>query len=170
MITRLETERLILRKPIPADYPAMERFYLDDRSKYIRAEAEIGKAWRSFAMFFGHWDIKGFGLLALTLKGDNTAFGMAGPYDPADWPEPELGWSLWDAAYEGKGYINEAITAIRAHLYRDCGWTTVVSYIDPENARSIAAAERLGCVLDADAARPAPEDLVYRHPGPEALL
>ena len=44
MITRLETERLILRKPIPADYPAWEAFSLDNRSQYIRGEATVGES------------------------------------------------------------------------------------------------------------------------------
>ena len=37
------------------------------------------------------------------------------------------------------------------------------------NARSIALAHRLGAVLDPDAARTDPADLVFRHPVPGAL-
>jgi RimJ/RimL family protein N-acetyltransferase len=94
---------------------------------------------------------------------------MAGPWYPADWSEPELGWTLWSAAHEGKGYAHEAAVAARAHAYSVLGWTTAVSYIDPDNARSIALAERLGATLDPDAAHHNPADLVYRHPAPEAL-
>ena len=36
------------------------------------------------------------------------------------------------------------------------GLTTLVSYIDPPNARSIKVAERLGGRIDQDAARPSP--------------
>jgi RimJ/RimL family protein N-acetyltransferase len=40
-----------------------------------------------------------------------------------------------------------------------------VSYIDRNNSRSIALAERLGAVPDPDAATPDnSDDLVYRHP------
>ena len=55
----------------------------------------------------------------------------------------------------GKGVRDWAAEAL--------GLDRLVSYIDPHNARSIAVAERLGAVLDPDAAKQDPEDLVYRH-------
>jgi RimJ/RimL family protein N-acetyltransferase len=50
----------------------------------------------------------------------------------------------------------------------EIGWQEVVSYIAPENHRSIALAERLGAALDKNAPQPKPEKpcLVYRHPKP----
>ncbi|MCH2169093.1 MAG: GNAT family N-acetyltransferase, partial [Oceanicola sp.] len=42
---------------------------------------------------------------------------------------------------------------------------TLVSYVDPRNERSSRLAERLGATLDAEAPRPDPLDLVYRHYG-----
>lgn len=164
----LTTERLTLRPLAPRDYAAMESFVLSDRSRFVRSEARVGVAWRAFAAMIGHWSIHGFGLFAITVTGDDTARGAVGPWFPADWPEREFGWTIWSEADEGKGYVAEAMRAVRAHAWDDLGWTTAVSYIDPANARSIATAERLGCTLDETAARPDPEDLVYRHPGPEA--
>ncbi|BBU58844.1 hypothetical protein KU6B_51090 [Mameliella alba] len=47
------------------------------------------------------------------------------------------------------------------------GWSTLVSYIHPDNTRSRALAERLGAVHDPNAQLPegetAQETLVYRH-------
>ena len=40
---------------------------------------------------------------------------------------------------------------------------TLVSHVDPDNERSSRLAERLGATLDANAQRPDPSDLVYRH-------
>jgi len=40
---------------------------------------------------------------------------------------------------------------------------SLVSYVHPDNKASAAVAERLGAVLDPDAPRPNPGDLVYRH-------
>ena len=48
------------------------------------------------------------------------------------------------------------------------GWTTAVSYIDRDNARSIALARRIGCTEDPDAVASDPEDFVFRHPAPGA--
>ena len=87
---------------------------------------------------------------------------------PADWPETEIGWIMFEGG-EGKGYAFEAAEAARTHVFETLGWDTAVSYIDPHNARSIALAERLGAVRDDSAERPHPDDLVYRHPKPEAV-
>ncbi len=99
----------------------------------------------------------------------DTPLGMAGPWFPEGWPEREIGWTLWAAEAEGKGYAREAAVAARDHAFRDLGWDTAVSYIDPENTRSIALAERLGARRDDAARHPGDEPcLVYRHPKPEA--
>ena len=71
--------------------------------------------------------------------------------------------------FEGKGYATEAGRAARAYAYGTLGWKTAVSYVDPGNHRSAAVARRLGCREDPEAARPDPADIVFRHPGPEAL-
>lgn len=169
MTARLETDRLFLRRPAPRDYPAWEAFWLDDRSRFVRpAETGVGPAWRAFCHMLGHWEMRGWGLFAVTRKGDDRVIGTVGPWYPADWPEAELGWTIWSAADEGEGYATEAAAAARDHAYRALGWTTAVSYIDPGNAASIGVAERLGARIDETADRPNPKDLVYRHPGPEA--
>lgn len=67
---------------------------------------------------------------------------------------------------EGKGYAFEA--AMGAMLWAwEQGFETLVSYIAPANARSIALAERLGAEHDPDAELPAGETtsdtIVYRH-------
>ena len=45
----------------------------------------------------------------------------------------------------------------------ELGLFGLVSYVDPENRRSIAVAERLGARLDPGAPKQDPGDLVYRH-------
>lgn len=58
--------------------------------------------------------------------------------------------------------------AARTHAFHDLGWTTAVSYIHPDNARSITLAERLGATLDPKAQTPDSDPcLVYRHPRQE---
>ena len=78
-------------------------------------------------------------------------------------PEQELGWYLYPEA-EGKGYAYEAAFALRKWAVERGVVSTLVSYIDQQNSRSCKLAERLGAVLDDDAKRPDPSDLVYRHP------
>ena len=174
----LETERLILRAPKAADWPAWHAMAMSDRSRYIRAsEITDGLAWRTMGHIVGHWVLRGFGNFVITRKDDDTALGMAGPWFPEGWPEREIGWSIWSAEAEGTGIAFEAASAARDFAFDTLGWDTAVSYIVAENTRSIALAERLGAVVDPDAAHPdqpgvpdkdAPKEtvLVYRHPAP----
>ncbi|MEX0286121.1 MAG: GNAT family N-acetyltransferase [Paracoccaceae bacterium] len=168
----LETERLILRAPQAGDWPVWLDMMMSDRSEFIRPDdIDEGKAWRAFGHVIGHWVLRGYGLFVFTLKDDNTALGATGAWYPAMWPEREIGWAVWSAAAEGKGYAFEAAQAARAYAFDTLGWDTAVSYIEKDNARSIALAERLGAVVDPDAPRLSDDHwdnvLVYRHPTPE---
>lgn len=164
----LETERLRLRPPSPADVPAAIEFYVSERSQYAGGHVPRFRAWTNATALLGHWAVRGYGLWAVTEKGDDTALGFVGPYYPDGWPENEIGWVLFDGA-EGRGIAKEAAIAARDHAQKVLGWRDIVSYIAPENTRSIRLAERLGCARDPDAAVPKPDDpcLVYRHPKPE---
>ena len=167
-ISPIETERMILRGPRAEDAPAFAGFYGSDRSVHAGGPATKTQAWNFLAADYGHWVMRGFGRFILTLKGSDRAIGLGGPYQPGTWPEREIGWVLFDGADEGKGLAREAAEAFLAHAFGPLGWDTAVSYIAPENARSIALAERLGARLDPEARTPKPgvETLVYRHPHP----
>ncbi|MGV6849736.1 MAG: GNAT family N-acetyltransferase [Marinibacterium sp.] len=168
----LETDRLILRAPEAQDWEPCAAFLSHDRAQYVGGPLTRDKAWRSMGHIAGHWVLRGYGLFVITDKATGAALGVAGPYFPEGWAEHELGWSLWPAHAEGRGIAFEAVTAARAYAFTTLRWTTAVSYIDPNNTRSIALAERLGARLDPDAALPGrPEwlgTLVYRHDPSEA--
>ncbi|HHB80156.1 MAG TPA: N-acetyltransferase, partial [Aliiroseovarius sp.] len=159
-----------LRAPEMSDFDAWHAFTQGDRSRFVRpAETSLGISWRAFAHVVGMWALRGYGLFVFCDKETGAPLGSAGPWHPLDWPEAEIGWSVWAAEAEGKGYAFEAASAARDHAFTTLGWDTAVSYIDPENARSIALAERLGATLDPSATQPAEFDcLVYRHPAPDA--
>lgn len=166
----LETARLTLRAPTMTDWERWVAFTADDRSRFVRGNEpmDLGKAWRAFAHVVGMWALRGYGSFVFCPKGSDDALGMTGPWHPMEWPERELGWTVWHADAEGKGYAFEAAGAARDFAFRDLGWQTAVSYIDPENVRSIALAERLGCTLDREAQTPwkDTQTIVYRHPAP----
>ncbi len=170
MSIRLETERLILRRPVAADYDAFKEFAAAGGLRHIYGDLTDGQVFRSFATELGHWEMLGFGMWTVTFKGSDKPVGLVGPWRPADWPEFELGWMIYGNA-EGKGIAREAATAARTDAYVRLGWKTAVSYIAPQNLRSIKLAERLGAVLDPTAKTP-PSDkpcLVYRHPAPAEM-
>lgn len=163
--TILHTARLTLRLPGPQDFPAQAAFLASDRSRFVGGPMAAGQAWRTLATMIGHWTLRGFGKWAVTLQGSDQAIGLVGLYFPADWPEPEIAWHLWDPTAEGKGYAFEAALAARRHAFVTLGWSTAVSYISPENRRSIALADRMGAIVDPNASPPGNDPvLAYRHP------
>jgi RimJ/RimL family protein N-acetyltransferase len=171
---RLMTERLVLRAPRASDFDVFAPAVMSDRARFVGggADKDIGHAWRVLAILSGHWHLRGCGTFVLEDRAYGRAIGSAGPWYPGDWPEAELGWWIWSAEDEGKGYAREAVEALRRHVYTDLGWSTAVSYIDPRNDRSRALAQRLGCVRDPAAPRPErdPALEVWRHPSPAEVL
>ncbi|MEM6546147.1 MAG: GNAT family N-acetyltransferase [Pseudomonadota bacterium] len=170
----LETERLILRAPEPRDAEAAIAFMTSERSQHVGGPLPRDKAWRLFAVEVAHWVLRGYGMWAVTLKGDDRCVGFVGCWCPEGWPERELGWSVLVEA-EGKGIAYEAALEARRYAYDTLGWTTAVSYIDKPNQRSIRLAQRLGAVLDETAAYPGQDAaaepcFVYRHPSPAELV
>ncbi len=166
----LETERLVLRAPQARDLDAYVAAHDDPRARWMGGNAGREAAWRGFAAVTGHWALRGFGLWAVTEKGSDTCLGTVGCWYPQGWPEREIGWFVFPAA-EGRGIAREAALAALGFAWATLGWTTAVSYIHPENARSIALAERLGATRDDAADRPKPEldTLVFRHMRPGTL-
>lgn len=159
----IETERLILRRPDKHDVDALIDFYTSERSSMAGGNVTYPEAvTRAYAML-GHWAHRGYGMFTITLKGDDTAIGMSGPYYPPGRPETEVGWVLFEGA-EGQGYATEAAAAVVIFARETLGWAEVVHYIDVANTPSIAVAERIGAVLDPDAIQPKPDQfcLVYR--------
>ena len=166
----IETERLRLRGPAAADLPAFTAFYASDRSRFVGGPEDERAAWRRFAGLIGHWSLRGFGLWTVTLKDDGAALGVLGCWFPAGKPEREVMWMAFPEG-EGRGIAFEGAQAALRHAFGPLGWVTAVSYIAPDNARSIALARRLGATHDPAAAAPEnpghPPLHVYRHPAPE---
>lgn len=160
-----ESERLFLRPIAPADWPVFREYTLSERASLSMGADTLGEAWGNFAHLIGHQQIRGFAPLAIVVRGgEDRAIGMAGPYFPPDWPEPELGWQIWDAGFEGQGFAYEAVLTARNWSAETYGWRRMVSYIKEGNVRSIRLAERLGCALDDTAQRRPDGSPVWRHP------
>ncbi len=168
----IETARLMLRRPVPADWDAFRDFMMSDRATVFGSQGNVGKAFRAFAAELGHWEMFGFGMFAVTRKGEERAVALVGPWTPPDWPEKEIGWMVLDGAAEGQGIAREAAEGALSYAWRVLRWDTVVSYIAEGNERSVRLAERLGARLDVQAVGPEAVGkvvLVYRHPRPEGL-
>ena len=161
-IPTLTAERLILRAPVFADFPAYEALLASPRSIHMGGPYNTFAAWGLFCHDVALWHLFGHGALMIDLRSTGECVGQVGINHGPLFPEKELGWLLYPG-HEGHGYAIEAARALRDWAFAIRGLPTLVSYVDPANSRSIAVAERLGAKLDPDAPRQDPEDLVYRH-------
>ena len=164
----ITTDRLILRGLEVSDFPQFAKVFASDRARYMGGRRSQTEAWTMFAADAGQWALLGFGSWTIVERDTGVGIGEVGLNRPIHFPENELGWVLWDG-FEGRGYATEAARAAHRFAFRELGWSTAVSYIDPDNTPSIRVAERLGAVVDPDAA--APDDdptVVYRHTAPTA--
>jgi RimJ/RimL family protein N-acetyltransferase len=161
----LETARLRLRMPTLDDIPASFRFWSSDRSVLM------GGPWTQETLLaeteglFAQWRKHGFSLFTVTRRETGEPIGGIGPFYPDTHPEPELGWSLWNAADEGLGLAHEAAAAARDWFFATSGYATAVSHTDPANHRSHRLCERLGATVDPTARHPYGDEptLTYRH-------
>lgn len=160
----LETERLSLRPIGPQDLDAFTAYYATDRSAGTGGPLDAPAAWKAFAAELGHWQMHGFGMYSIVEKASGELIGRAGLWYPGGWPEPELGWALYDGG-EGKGYATEAATAIRRHAATQLDLPHLISIIALGNTRSEAVATRLGAEPESNWTSPAGRKArIWRHP------
>lgn len=161
-IPELVTDRLCLRAPAIGDFDAWAEIACSARGVHIGGPMSRDDAFVDFAQTVAGWLLRGHGVWSVEPRDGGAVLGfvLLG-LEPGD-REPELGY-LFRAAAEGRGYATEAAAAARDHAFGTLGWSTLVSYIDARNDRSIAVARRLGALPD-------PHELdgsnVYRHPNP----
>lgn len=161
----LHTPRLTLRPHVLSDMDPFWDFHQSDRAAYVGRPKTLTHQWYGIASEVGSWDLMGHGGWAVDLH-DGRFIGQVAITQPPHFPEREIGWIFFDG-HEGNGYATEAATAALLWAWSDLGADTLVSYIHPDNARSIALATRLGAQHDPDAPLPkgetAQETRVYRH-------
>jgi len=168
-IPTLETERLILRAPVWADFDDYAAFRASPRAASVGGPFPRAAAFDHLCGIAGHWQLRGYGRWIVADKSTDAPLGLVGLYYPEGWPEPEIGWSVFDAA-EGKGIAFEAALATRSYAYETLGWSTVISLIGTANRRSIALAKRMDARLDGTFRHDIYGDmLIYRHPTPQEL-
>jgi RimJ/RimL family protein N-acetyltransferase len=100
-------------------------------------------AWRGLCAMAGAWSIRGFSMFAVTLRDTGEWIGRVGPWQPEDWPGTEIGWGL-ASRFAGRGFAREAASATIDYVVDVLGWTDIIHTIAPDNAESIALAQRLG--------------------------
>lgn len=168
-IPEIETERLRLRLPKASDLPAHVAFRSSERSRGVGGPFDPASSFHHLAGIVGQWQLRGYGRWMVADRKTDAPFGIVGIYHPDDWPEPEIGWSVYEVA-EGRGIAREAALASRDFAYETLGWSRIISLVAPENRRSVRLAERMGAERDGVFQHRfhGPLD-VWVHPTPEAI-
>jgi RimJ/RimL family protein N-acetyltransferase len=167
----IETDRLRLRGPKPADFPDSAALWSDPVVTRFTSGKPLSEeeVWGRLLRYVGHWTWMGFGYWVVEEKETGR---FAGEVGFSDWKReikpslqglPELGWVL-SSRVHGQGYATEAASAAihwahsqlreRTSSLGDRGLEVSIApelhsarmtcIIHPENVRSIRVAEKCG--------------------------
>lgn len=152
----IETERLILRKPILNDFEPFAKMRSNfERSKFAGGGLDKPQAWSRFSSWVGSWELFNFGMFSLIDKNTNEWLGNIGPVSMYEWIGQEFGWALIESA-EGKGIATEAAKAALKWSANNLEFNEYTHSIHPDNITSIKLAQRLGAEFIGNVPLPPP--------------
>lgn len=156
----IETERLVLRVPVQADFDGGWAAAHGDEAfgRHLGGPMPQSVAWRFMATVIGMWQLRGHGMFSVVEKESGRWIGRIGPWVPQHWPEREVGWALAPSAW-GKGYATEAARACMDFAFDTLGWPSAAHMIHPDNVGSQAVARRLGSRILRHETLPPPLDV-----------
>ena len=162
--TRLETERLILRAPVPEDADPLAPMYADPEvMRYLGDGRTLTReeTGRSVNRMIEAWKEDGFGLLTVVRKEDGAVIGRVGliVWDPETWQttranadgptELEVGYTI-GRPHWGQGYATEAAAAARDYALEHLGARRLIALIIHGNEPSENVARKLGFEYERD--------------------
>lgn len=166
-IPTIETKRLRLRAAKASDLDVVAEFFADERSRYVGGPKDRYDSWRSMCAGLGQWHLRGYGLWHAEDVATGAVVGCTGVVHPDGWPEPELGYHLFNG-FERQGYAFEMAEAARDYACTHQGLCSLISLIQPANSASIRLAEKLGALYEGDKDMFGIPCHVYRHSSSEA--
>ena len=163
---QLETDRLLLRAPVPEDADALAPMYADPEvMRYVGdgRTLTLAETERSVRRMIDRWDADGFGLFTTVRKEDEAVIGRVGllvwntdTWEPttraeaANVPsEVEVGYTL-GKPYWGHGYATEAAGAVRDYALNELSAERLIALIIHGNTASENVARKLGLEYERD--------------------
>jgi RimJ/RimL family protein N-acetyltransferase len=151
-----ETERLLIRSPLPGDGPEMHaavRESMEELTPWMpwpkehrTVEDSEASARRARVAFLQRSELR----LHLYLKGTDTLVGSSG-LQGIDWEVPKFEIGYWCRTKStGRGYITEAVRGITAFAFDVLGAGRVEIRCDSRNLPSVRVAERAGFLLEGE--------------------
>lgn len=149
-IPTLNTNRLRLRAFQASDLDAYAEMQANPEvMRYLvmgRTSSRV-EVWRTMATSLGQWALRGYGMWACVKIESGVFVGSVGIFQPLDWPEPEIAYSL-DQPFWRQGFATEAAMAARDWFFEQFPLSRVASFIRPDNHASKRVAERLGAACE----------------------
>ena len=143
---RLETERLVLRDFEPRDVaPSVASAADAEVQRFLGGPKRPYDAYTGLATHAGPWALRGYGAWMVQRREDGELLGRLGLWAPEEWPDVEIGWRFFRAAW-GQGYATEAARAALGWAWTTQGFGHLISLIKPDNVPSQRLAQRLGHV------------------------
>jgi RimJ/RimL family protein N-acetyltransferase len=146
----IRTERLLLRRWLPADRAPFAAIHDDPRVvEFLPGALSREQSDAFVARAEAHFDRHGFGLWAVEVGREFAGFvGLSVPRFEAHFtPCVEVGWRL-GAGHWGHGYATEAARAVLAFGFDELALAEIVSFTVPANVRSRRVMERIGMTRD----------------------
>jgi RimJ/RimL family protein N-acetyltransferase len=153
-VEKIETPRLILRRPVTEDVrplaeinadPEVMKYIGDGRVRTSEQTAEgIERAIRE-------WEERGHGMFSVDRRDTGEFIGWVALTEPTFLPEVlpaiEIGWRL-GRRHWGLGFATEAAREALRHGFETCGFDTLISIRDVRNDASRRVMEKLGLRFD----------------------
>lgn len=150
----IHTDRLTLRRPRTSDLEPYTAYCLSERTIHVGGPHDTVEAFNKLAAIIGHWQLRGFGRYVFVETATGRPIGHVGALQmDANWP-PEMTWSIWHGADEGRGYGIEASRAYCAHAATDLGFPMMAARIVAQNQASIRLVKQLGGVFNGHSPAP----------------
>jgi RimJ/RimL family protein N-acetyltransferase len=162
-VTSRETDRLLLRRWRPDDREPFAAINADPEvMRYIGTGAVLGRGLSDdmVVRFEREWEQRGFGLWALSARGDEDEellgfCGLTVPmFLPSVLPAVEVGWRLARGAW-GQGYATEAARAAVEFGFSQGVAEEILAIVDPANDRSLRVCAKLDMTSRPDRTHPA---------------
>jgi RimJ/RimL family protein N-acetyltransferase len=139
----IETEGLRLRAVTWDDLEELVHLHDDPLvARYLGARDREWYEWRLGASL-EEWSERGHGFVSIFDSAGDRFLGRTGLKFWPEFGETELGWALRPEA-RGKGFATEAAGAVLRWGFEQFDASYITAMIRPDNAASIAVAERLG--------------------------
>jgi RimJ/RimL family protein N-acetyltransferase len=163
-MVELQTERLVLRPPVPEDAEELAPMYADPEvMRYVGDGTTLTQEQteRSVHRMMRAWETDGFGLFTTVRQEDEAVIGRVGliVWNPETWQvtragadgptELEVGYTL-GRPYWGQGYATEAAGAARDYALNGLGADRLIALIIHGNTASEKVARKLGLEHERD--------------------